>query len=150
MKRAIFGRMMAVALAAVLLLGATLLWAFYDTTTDVLDDSVEREARIAALGMNQAADPQAFLESFVPGTRVTWIAQDGSVLFDSEAARKCRRRFLRARAAARGFPIRGESARTILPCGSPMARLCAFRKRTKPRWGACTGCCGSSRCCSEL
>ena len=85
MKRAIFWRMMAVALAAVLLLGATLLWAFYDTTTDELDDSVEREARIAALGMNQAADPQAFLESFVPGTRVTWIAQDGSVLFDSEA-----------------------------------------------------------------
>ena len=77
MKRAIFWRMMAVALAAVLLLGATLLWAFYDTTTDELDDSVEREARIAALGMNQAADPQAFLESFVPGTRVTWIAQDG-------------------------------------------------------------------------
>ena len=85
MKRAIFWRMMAVALAAVLLLGATLLWAFYDTTTDELDDSVEREARIAALGMNQAADPQAFLASFVPGTRVTWIAQDGSVLFDSEA-----------------------------------------------------------------
>lgn len=85
MKRAIFWRMMAVALAAVLLLGATLLWAFYDTTTEELDDSVEREARIAALGMNQAADPQAFLESFVPGTRVTWIAQDGSVLFDSEA-----------------------------------------------------------------
>ena len=31
-KRAIFWRMMAVALAAVLLLGAILLWAFYDTT----------------------------------------------------------------------------------------------------------------------
>ena len=42
MKRAIFWRMMAVALAAVLLLGATLLWAFYDTTTEELDDSVER------------------------------------------------------------------------------------------------------------
>ena len=85
MKRAIFWRVMAVALAAVLLSGAILLWAFYDTITGELDASVEREARIAALGMNQAADPQAFLEGFVPGTRATWIAQDGSVLFDSEA-----------------------------------------------------------------
>ncbi len=85
MKRAIFWRMMAVALAAVLLSGGILLWAFYDAVTDELDDSVEREARIAAQGMEQAADPQAFLDGFAPGTRVTWIAADGSVLYDSEA-----------------------------------------------------------------
>lgn len=85
MKRAIFWRMMAVALAAVLLSGGILLWAFYDAVTDELDDSVEREARIAAQGMKQAADPQAFLDGFAPGTRVTWIAADGSVLYDSEA-----------------------------------------------------------------
>ena len=76
---------MAVALAAVLLSGGILLWAFYDAVTDELDDSVEREARIAAQGMEQAADPQAFLDGFAPGTRVTWIAADGSVLYDSEA-----------------------------------------------------------------
>ena len=85
MKRAIFWRMMAVALAAVLLSGGILLWAFYDAVTDELDDSVEREARIAAQGMEQAADPQAFLDGFAPGTRVTWIAAGGSVLYDSEA-----------------------------------------------------------------
>ena len=85
MKRAIFWRMMAVALAAVLLSGGILLWAFYDAVTDELDDSVEREARIAAQGMEQAADPQAFLDGFAPGTRATWIAADGSVLYDSEA-----------------------------------------------------------------
>lgn len=87
MKQRIFRRMLALATLVALLTGTAMFALRWRAGLDELAEQTSRQAAIAAAGYLHAADPAVCLDALGQSdlSRVTLIAADGAVLYDSNA-----------------------------------------------------------------
>lgn len=85
MARRIFRNMMAVALLAVLLTVALVVPALYNAHEESMSRELFQETESIALALELAEDDAAYLEKLRTDSRLTLIAPDGGILFDSVA-----------------------------------------------------------------
>ena len=86
MKKKILFSMCLVSLAAVLLTALFTSLVLYNRTYDELKDSIKTEAEYISVSMGDDPIPYLQTAAKVTPSRVTWIAADGAVLFDSQSA----------------------------------------------------------------
>ncbi len=82
----IFRTILSASLIVVVFASALILWMLYDHFTGRIAGELRTEARYVSQALNGADDKLAYLNGLQSsGTRVTWVAADGAVLFDSTA-----------------------------------------------------------------
>ena len=85
MTRRIFRSVVVSALLAALLAGSLLVVSLFGIYEDDMTDELRSEAGNIGYALERAADEQAYFDGFTSRNRVTLIAGDGTVLFDSGA-----------------------------------------------------------------
>ena len=127
-------------LVAISALLASVLLFFGVMYRDYEDGAFARlRAEAAAIAQGLGAVGSDYFDSFAPDDRVTWIAANGTVLYDSAApaqlwkatrdAKRSTRRCKPARRRPRAIPRRFCSARFIMQSFWRAAPSCAFRAR---------------------
>ncbi len=86
MKRRIYRAMLALALGAVVLFALLSLLAVYFTFAGDFKERLDSELSYVAAALNQAPDQRAYLDTLESSkTRITWVSQEGQVLFDNQS-----------------------------------------------------------------
>lgn len=85
MRKRIFWNIFLSSLIAALLLGGVILYAQYNTFETLVFSDLSAETRYIQNGLSSALDEQEYLESLPNIDRVTLIAEDGTVLFDTSS-----------------------------------------------------------------
>ena len=103
MTRKIFLSTLLVGLTVLLLCALVFFGLQYSQTRDETLAALRREAVYAAQGI--ALSGEEYLETLEHDHRITWIARDGSILFDSDDAHADRSQAEKPEVAASGFSI---------------------------------------------
>ena len=123
------------AVAAVVLLASFVLitGVLYEYFSNKQMDQLNMQTHLAAQGV-ESAGADYFSDMNVDGCRITWIAADGTVLYDSQAQQSGmenhadREEVQQALKTGHGESMRySTSASYIPPICCPTARSCAFR-----------------------
>jgi len=85
MRKRIFWNIFLSSLIAALLLGSVILLAQYRMFESLVFSELSAESRYVQSGLASAADEQAYLASLPSSDRLTLIASDGTVLFDTSS-----------------------------------------------------------------
>ena len=85
MRKRIFWNIFLSSLIAALLLGGVILLAQYRMYETLVFSELSEECRYVQSGLSSAADEQAYLSSLPSSDRLTLIAADGTVLFDTSS-----------------------------------------------------------------
>lgn len=85
MRKRIFWNIFLSSLIAALLLGGVILFAQYNTFETLVFSGLSAEARYIQNGLTSASNEQAYLSGLPNIDRVTLIAEDGTVLFDTSS-----------------------------------------------------------------
>jgi two-component system phosphate regulon sensor histidine kinase PhoR len=86
MKRKIFLSLLMMGVSCMLILTGIFTWLFHSYTESHAEDDLDLSLRTVSAGMNESHRPIEFLQNLgfdTPYIRLTWISQDGSVLYDS-------------------------------------------------------------------
>lgn len=82
----IFRTILSASLLAVAFASTLILWMLYDHFTARIAAELQTEARYVSHALDKTEDKAGYLDGLQSGrTRVTWVAADGEVLFDSAA-----------------------------------------------------------------
>ena len=85
MRKRIFWNIFLSSLIAALLLGGVILLAQYRSFETLMFSELSTECKYVESGLASASDEQAYLTALSPSDRVTLIAADGTVLFDTSS-----------------------------------------------------------------
>ena len=85
MRKRIFWNIFLSSLIAALLLGGVILLAQYRSFETLMFSELSTECKYVESGLASASDEQAYLKALSPSDRVTLIAADGTVLFDTSS-----------------------------------------------------------------
>ena len=86
MKRKIFLSLLMMGVSCMLILTGIFTWLFNSYTEDQTERELDLSLRTIAAGMNESSRPIQYLQGMgidTPEIRLTWIAQDGVVIYDS-------------------------------------------------------------------
>ena len=117
------------AVAAVVLLASFVLitGVLYEYFSNKQMDQLNMQTHLAAQGV-ESAGAEYFSDMNIDGCRITWIAADGTVLFDSRAQQSGMENHADREEVQQALKTgHGESMRYIPPTACPTARSCAFR-----------------------
>lgn len=88
MKRKIFRNMVYIALSAVLMTTILLSLLTYHRYVEQVKEGIRDEASYLAVSMNQKKKQDLSIYKDITISRITWVAEDGKVLYDSEEQEK--------------------------------------------------------------